>query len=57
MYKITIAELKKITKLLDKTSNLTYDQKFLPYSEIRSIEKAKKEAKELSQSLKNNYSI
>jgi hypothetical protein len=56
MYKITIAELKKITKMLDKTGSLFYKpQDLLVHKQVKDIEKVKKEAKALSKQLKNNY--
>lgn len=56
MYKISIAELKQITKMLDKTGNLFYNpQDLLVHKQVKNLEKVKKEAKALSDKLKNNY--
>ena len=56
MYKISIAELKQITKMLDKTGNLFYNPKdLLVHKQVKNLEKVKKEAKALSDKLKNNY--
>ena len=56
MYKITIKELKEITKILDTTSNLFYEPKdLLVNKQVAKMEKVKKQAKNISKKIKTNF--